>query len=125
MLKIHEVTRADGTLAPVFLSAAGGTLSITTDDGELPLVDGALEAVMRKLGGPLDPSERVVEVGRLALDGERVLRHVRHRARYDVIARDFLAYVPPGEEALCALAVTVCAALTHLARAGSTASSAR
>ena len=112
-MKIHETDRGDGSLASVFLVFEDGTLFI---DG-LPLVDGALRAVMKKFGRPLETSEKVVEVARMEI-GDAVLRHVRHLARYDVIARDFLVYEVPGEEPLCALAVTVSGALTHLARAG-------
>jgi hypothetical protein len=116
-MKIHETVRADGTLVPVLLRHADGALFITTDDGELALVDGALEAVMKRFGGPLETSEPLALIAELELGDGAVLRHVRHRARYDVIARDFLVYAKPGEDALCALAITVCAALTHLARA--------
>lgn len=117
-MKIHESTRDDGTLAPVVLCAVDGALSIVTDDGELPVVAGALEAVMKRFGAPLEPREEIVEIARLELptDGA-ILRHVRHLARFDVIARDYLVYAPPEGEAICALAVTVAAALAHLARA--------
>lgn len=117
-LKIHEVTREDGALSPVSLVARARALSIAFDDAELPLADGALEAVMKRFGGPLETREVVMEVGRLDLGDGCALRHVRHLARYDVIAKDFLVYERPGEDAVCALAVTVSGALTHLARAG-------
>ncbi len=112
-IKIHEITAADGTLTPVFLGFEDGILSI---DG-LPLVDEALFAVMQRFGGPLETSEKLVDVARLELAGGAVVRHVRHLARFDVIARDDLVDEAPGDEPLCALAVTVSAALAHLARA--------
>jgi len=49
-------------------------------------------------------------------DGE-ILRHVRHLAGYDVIARDYVVYESPDHETSCALAATVSAALLHLGRA--------
>ena len=53
------------------------------------------------------------------------LRHLRHLAGYDVIARDYLVYEHPNGEALCALAATVAAALLHLGRAERVRESAR
>ena len=118
-LKVHETTRADGTLAPVFLVMEEGVLAIASDDGMFPLPGGALDAVMNRFGKPLEPSERLVHVDALDLGGGRVLRHVRHLARYDVIARDFLVYEATGSEPMCALATTVAGALEHLGRAAS------
>ena len=119
-MKIHESTRADGTLAPVHLRASSGELRVVSDEGELLLPDGALEAVMKRLGGPLETSEPLIEVARLELGERRLLRHVRHLAFGDVIARDFLVLEVPDADPLCVLAVTACAALTHLARASAT-----
>jgi hypothetical protein len=53
----------------------------------------------------------------LDLGDGRVLRHIRHLGRYDVIARDYLTYSVPTQEPLCALATTVAGALAHLGRA--------
>jgi hypothetical protein len=117
VLKVHETTTADGSLAPTFLFVEDGTMGITSDEGTFTLPDGALEAVMKRFGKPLDPSERVVRVDELDLGGGCVLRHVRHLAMYDVIARDWLVYHATGKEPLCALATTVAGALAHLARA--------
>ena len=117
MLKVHEVTKADGSLAPVFLFVEDGVLGITSDEGALALPDGALAAVMARFGMPLETSERLVDVDSLDLGGGRVLRHVRHLAVYDVIARDYLVYEVAGAEPVCALATTVAGALGHLGRA--------
>lgn len=110
MLRIHETTREDGALAAMFLSEAG----LVRDDGTYPLPAGAVGIVMKRYGGPLDPAEDVMEVGRLAIDGG-LLRHVRHLARYDVIARDWLVWERAGDPAVVALANTVAKALEHLA----------
>jgi hypothetical protein len=119
MLKVHETTKSDGSLAPLFLFVEEGALALTSDDGTFALPDGALEAVMARFGKPLELSERLVPTGALDLGAGRVLRHVRHLARYDVIARDYLVYETAGQEPVCALATTVAGALGHLGRAAS------
>jgi len=116
-LKVHETTRADGSLSPVFLAVEDGTLAIASEDGTFPLPDGAIDAVMARFGKPLEPSERLVHVGALELGAGRALRHVRHLALYDVIARDYLVYEARDREPMCALATTVAGALDHLGRA--------
>jgi hypothetical protein len=123
VLKIHESTASDGSLATVSLSVdCGSVLLIEANaDGTHkrvdPLPEGALEAVMTRFGKALDPAARITCVATLELGNERLLRHVRHLARFDVIARDYLLYELPGSEPTCALAATVAAALGHLARA--------
>jgi hypothetical protein len=120
VLKIHEAASPAGDLAAVFLRrAAGGALELVGDGGALPLPlpPGALGAVMRRFGAPLDPTEPLTVVDALELGGGNVLRHVRHRARYDVIARDYLVLEAPDGEPLCALATAVAGALAHLGRA--------
>ncbi|MBX3213264.1 MAG: hypothetical protein KF850_14610 [Labilithrix sp.] len=118
-LKVHETTRPDGALAPVFVVVEAGALGISSEAGTFALPDGALAAVMARYGKPLDASERLTFVGGLELGEGRALRHVRHLARYDVVARDFLVYEVAGAEPLCALATTVAGALEHLGRAAS------
>ncbi|AKV00630.1 hypothetical protein AKJ09_07293 [Labilithrix luteola] len=116
-LKIHEFTKPSGELGGVFLRSDGANVVLVDDEGELALPSGAVAAVMQRFGGPLEASERVVDVGALTLDDGASLRHVRHLARYDVIAKDFLVYETSDAEALCALATTVAGALAHLGRA--------
>jgi len=116
-MKVHEVTRSDGSLAPVYVSVDDGAIAIESDEGIFPLPEGALEAVMSRFGRPLESGERLVEVSSVDLGGGCVLRHVRHLARYDVIARDYLVYSREGAEPTCALATTVAGALAHLGRA--------
>jgi hypothetical protein len=118
VLKIHEAVSPAGDLVAVFLRhAAGGALELVGDGGALPLPPDALGAVMRRFGAPLDPTEPLTVIDSLELGGGNVLRHVRHRARYDVIARDYLVLEAPGGEPLCALATAVAGALAHLGRA--------
>jgi hypothetical protein len=116
MLKIDETTGETG-LSSVFLRFENGELTLLRGNDCYPLPDGALEAVMAKFGGPLDPRERVAVVDALDLTEGRTLRHVRHLSGYDVIARDYLVYEAQGAEPQCALAITVAAALGHLGRA--------
>jgi|CZKU01.1.fsa_nt_gi hypothetical protein len=118
MLKIHETLTATGEASLVHLAIDSGELALVLDDKEpLALGESALEAVMARFGAPLEPSEPLIAVATLDLGGGRAVRHVRHLALYDVIARDFVVYDVPGRDSLCALAITVSAALAHLARA--------
>ena len=115
MLKIDETSTEKG-LSSVFLRFEDGELALVSEDGSWALPDGALEAVMAKFGAPLDPKESVATVAALNLTNGRTLRHVRHLAGYDVIARDYLIYESLGREPSCALATTIAAALGHLGR---------
>jgi hypothetical protein len=118
MLKIHEGTTASGELSPVFLRVDDdGALTLVSDEETMALPAASLEHVMARFGQPLDTGERVTEVGSLDLGDGRAVRHVRHLGHYDVIARDYLIYIVPGQEPLCALATTVAGALDHLGRA--------
>jgi hypothetical protein len=120
MLKIHETIRPDGSLAPIHLGFADGSLAIVSDEGTFALPEGALEAVLARFGAPLDRAEGLIPVGTLDLGDRGILRHVRHLGRWDVIARDYLVLERvsgPGAEASCALATTVAGALQHLGRA--------
>jgi hypothetical protein len=117
MIKIHETITPTGDASFVHLSIEDGALAVVVDGETLAVGEGALQAVMARFGAPLEPSEPLIAVAALDLGGGRAVRHVRHLARYDVIARDFVVYDVPDRDSLCALAVTVSAALVHLARA--------
>ncbi len=116
MLKIHEAG-VDGRLAQVFLQVGAGGLELVDDGEVLSVPETVLPSVMERYGAPFDPSAPILAGGELKLQGDCSLRHVRHLAGYDVIARDYVVYERPGAEALCALATTVAGALAHLARA--------
>ena len=86
----------------------------------LPLLPGVVQRVMTRYGGV--PSEEVAEsvaslAPELALEDSSTLSSFRFRPRYDVIAKDYLVWRPVGELPRLELAVSVAAALTHLARA--------
>jgi hypothetical protein len=116
-LKIHEITKPDGTLADVSLEVTAGAAAIRAGDEALVLPDGAFDAVMSRFGEPFDPASRFDVLATLDLGGGKHLRHVRHLAGYDVIARDYIVYEAAGVPPLCALATTVAGALEHLGRA--------
>ena len=117
MFTIHEFSSRSGQLSSVYLRSADSALEIVAEDGTWPLPDGVLAAVFKRYGAPFDPEARSSLIANLQLGDGECVRHVRHLAGYDVIARDYLVYEQPKGEALCALAATVAAALLHLARA--------
>jgi hypothetical protein len=119
MLKIHETTTPAGELSSVHLFFDAGALMLRAEGSEYVLPDGALEATLARFGKPLDPEQPLVRVAELELGSGLRLAHVRHLARYDVIARDYLVLEIAGSERVCALAATVAAALLHLGRAAS------
>jgi hypothetical protein len=117
MFRIHEFSSASGVLSSVYLRSADGELEIVSDDGAWVLPQGALYAVLSRFGAPFDEDARCSVIATLHLTEGESLRHVRHLAGYDVIARDYLVYQHPNGDALCALAATVAAALLHLGQA--------
>ena len=117
MLTIHEWQTDDGTLARVLLGEANGELVVCVGDEpavSLPML--AVQRVMERYGKPLADGV-ALEGPKLELGEAGTLTLIRHRARYDVIARDFLVWSAPGREPLAELAVAVSGALVHLARA--------
>jgi len=115
MLKIREFADTGGVLSAVYLMEAHGVLKIGNEAASVALPDNALAVVMQRYGSPFDPDAPIAEVATLTLRDGRTLRHVRHLAGYDVIARDYVVYEGPGLTPLCALSTTVARALEHLA----------
>lgn len=125
MFKIHEFSSASGELSSVYLHVRSedGQLEIVSEDGAWALPDTAVHAVLSRFGAPFDNEATISTVAELELPSGERLRHVRHLAGYDVIARDYIVYEQaPNEsasgETLCAMSATVAAALLHLGRAG-------
>ena len=114
MLKIHEFILPSGELSSVSLRREAERLLLVSEDGELALPEGALRAVMLRYGAPFDAEAMSHSQGSLELGAGANLRHVRHLAGYDVIARDYLVYSEPGLEAVCAMATNVAGALRYL-----------
>ncbi len=117
MFRIHEFSSASGKLSSIYLRASDEQLLIVSDEDAWPLPHGAVSAVLSRFGAPFDEHAHSTLIATLQLPRGDSLRHVRHLAGYDVIARDYLVYQQPNGEALCALAATVAAALLHLGRA--------
>ena len=124
-LKIHEFILPSGELSGVFLRRDAERLLLSSDDGELELPVGALRAVMLRYGAPFDADATSHSHGALELSAGASLRHVRHLAGYDVIARDYLVYAEPGLEAVCAMATNVAGALRYLGLAARNAADTR
>jgi len=103
----------------VFLHVADGHLFLIDGARRAPLPDGALEATFERFGRPLDEAARLTDVAELVLPTGRRLRRVRHLARFDVIARDWLVLDASEEDergpGRAALATTIAGALEHLA----------
>jgi len=115
MLKIREFADTGGVLSAIYLLATDGVLKIGNETASVVLPENALSVVMARYGSPFDPDAPIAEVAALALSDGRTLRHVRHLAGYDVIARDYLVYEGPGLAPSCALSTIVARALEHLA----------
>jgi hypothetical protein len=116
MLKIHEFSAPSGELRAVCLRFEQGALEIVAEGDARPLPTEALAAVFARFGAPFDSDARISEIARLDLGNGEAVRHVRHLAGYDVIARDYLVHDTPQRDSLCVLAATASAALLHLAR---------
>jgi hypothetical protein len=114
MLKIHEFILPSGEFSSVWLRREAEQLLLVSEDGTLALPTGALRAVMLRYGAPFDTEAMSHSQGSLELGAGANLRHVRHLAGYDVIARDYLVYFEPGLEAVCAMATNVAGALRYL-----------
>jgi hypothetical protein len=116
-ITIHETIDGAGALVQTRLAHGDDGLALRVGDELLPLPDGALEAVMKRYGKPLEARDEDMMVDeRLELGEDRALVRFRYMRRYDVIARDYLVLYEPGEEALCEMATSIAAALDHLAR---------
>lgn len=113
-LLIHERALADGSLERTWLEVDEGSLRLRLDQGEpMEVPVAVLEAVMKRYGKPL-ADEIVVTGPALALEGGRSLHLFRHRAFYDVIAKDYLVFEAPPREPVAELAASVTAALSYL-----------
>jgi hypothetical protein len=116
MLRIHEWLTEDGSREAVELGEEDGALIVREGGADVALPMAALERVMERYGKPL--ADGIPLSGpKLDLGDVGTLYCIRHLARYDIIARDFVVWAPKGGEPLAELARAVSGALVHLARA--------
>lgn len=117
-LLLHE-TFGDGEEALVVtLTRETERLVLSYPGGATDLEADVVVAVMNRYGKELEPSIEARGPS-VALDEEHTLVRIRHLARYDVIARDYVVLVRPGGAPLVELATAVAGALVHLAEAAS------
>jgi len=125
---LNETCDRSGALQRTWLDAVnegadeGLRLRVEREGGEtisLPLSTAAVRKVMARYGKPVDaslePEVLLLKAGVVLDDGSSLCRF-RFRPRYDVIAKDYIVWRVPGQPSRAELAVSVCAALTHLAR---------
>lgn len=118
-LIIDERARSDGARERTYLELVDGKLALRFDDALVAIVEhAALDAVMRRYGKPL-ADDIVLSGPTLELGAGRKISILRHRARYDVLEKDYLVYEAPGREPVAELATSVSAALAHLVRSSS------
>lgn len=115
-LLLHETFGDGDRPLAVTLTREPGRLVLSYPGGATELEAEVVVAVMARYGKELDPSVEVRGPS-LALDDAHTLVRIRHLARYDVIARDFVVLVRPDGAPLVELATSVAGALVHLAEA--------
>lgn len=112
---LHEITEADGSLSPVRLTVEDGELVVVVRAEAAVVPEPLFAAVVGRYGAPFDEAEAVRRVGTLTLASGATIEHVRHLARFDVVARDYLVYGATGvRERTCASSTVVAGALAHL-----------
>lgn len=95
-----------------------GELVLDYEEREVMLPFALVEAVFERFAKPLDPT--IVPRGiRLQVGSSGALVHLRHLARYDVVARDYVVLERPGKEPLAELCTAIAAPLVHLAERAS------
>ena len=94
-------------------------LCLTYEGQSVAVPWAVLCAVFDRFGREKAPEVSLEGAPRLDLGGGRAVVHLRHRARYDVIARDFLVLERPERPPQVELATAIAAALVHLAEATS------
>jgi len=114
-LCIDESIGDDGASARTWIARDGDDLVLVRDGApEVSLPEDVLVGVMRRYAKPL-ASDIVVTGESLRLPSGGRLTRLRHLARYDVIARDWLVLELAGEEPVAELATAIAAALRRLA----------
>jgi hypothetical protein len=115
LLLVHEWTTGDGEREALEVGVDDGCLVVRTAGGDARLPMSVLERVMERYAKPLEADVKL-DGPSLDLGNAGVLRRIRHRGFYDVIARDFIVWHPREGEPVAELATAVSAALGHFAR---------
>jgi hypothetical protein len=116
VLKIHE-TFGNGEIAEAsYLKMEDGELCLMLPASEVVIPISIVVRTFERFGKALDPdiglnAETSLEIG----EGMTVYA-LRHLARFDVIAKDYLVLAREGQEPLAELAVSIYGALVHLTR---------
>ena len=120
---LAEVQEPGGGSSRTWLQPGGETLRLDTSDGSsvhLPLPPEAVQRVMQRYGRELSEeleAEAAASDVWVTLSDSSSLCAFRYRPRYDVIAKDYVVWRAPEQPSRIELAVTVAAALRHLAAA--------
>jgi len=114
-LCIDETIDDAGAPARTWLARDGDDLVLARDGAaDVCIPEDVLVGVVVRYAKPL-ADEVAVEGASLPLPSGARLTLLRHLARYDVIARDWLVLERPGEEPIAELATAIAAPLRRLA----------
>jgi hypothetical protein len=113
-LLLHERALTNGAFERTWLELESERLFLVVEGEpkkEVPLQ--VVDVVMRRYGKPLDDDVSVDGPGLII--GDRTIAMLRHRPRYDVIAKDYVVYRAADEPPVAELATAVTGALIFLA----------
>jgi hypothetical protein len=116
MLKIHETYDANGAPLVSFLKVEEGELCLVLPDAEIVIPTNVLVRVFERYGKPLDDVVILHPETSITLEDGLMLYALRHLARFDVIAKDYLVLARVDKEPLAELSVSIYGALVHLAQ---------
>ena len=113
-LLLHESHGSDGSPLRVELRRGQAGLELWYEGKVCELDAEVIFAVFDRLARELDDAV-TLEPHAFDLGGGASLRALRHLARYDVIARDYVVLERPNQVPLVELSTSITAALVHLA----------
>jgi hypothetical protein len=119
-LCIYEELTATGQGLKTWLRLQEGALVLDNAHDAVVVPDGAIATIFSHYARPLaaDVASQICQLPYLRVCSVASpllkLHPLRHLARYDVIARDFLVLSQPEAEPLAELATTIAAALSHV-----------
>jgi hypothetical protein len=124
VLTLHEHIEENGVRVSTTIDVVDGDLAITVDGIALGSISReAIGIIFDRYAKPLADGVSLDGCPSLDLgDGSRICA-LRHRAIYDVIARDFVVLVRRDREPYAELSTMIAGAATHIAQASSRARS--